>query len=191
MDEGTDPIVIQSNQRPGCPVDHHLVLGGTRSGKSQHAIQLATASGLPVLFIATAQATDAALAERIRAHQASRPAHWQLREEPIHLGASLAAHADPQRFILVDCLTLWLTNLLLHPEPALLHREREALLQAMHHAPGPVALVNNETGLGILPMGDLTRRFADENGLLNQQLARICTRVTLVVAGLPLLLKGA
>ncbi len=171
-------------------MSHHLIVGGTRSGKSAFAARLAEASGLPVLFIATAQATDAEMAQRIQAHQASRPAHWHLLEEPIRLGAALAAHADPGRFVLVDCLTLWLTNLLLHTDPTRFDRERAVLLQAIRHPVGPVALVSNETGLGIIPMGDLTRRFVDENGLLNQQLASYCTRVTWVVAGLPVSIKG-
>lgn len=169
---------------------NHLILGGARSGKSATAVQRAEESGLPVLFIATAQANDAQMAQRIQVHQATRPTHWQLVEEPIHLGAVLAEHADPQKFIIVDCLTLWLTNLLLHPDATRLVEEQEILLQHLSRAVGPTILVGNETGLGIQPLGELTRRFVDANGLLNQQLAKLCTRVTLVVAGLPLSIKG-
>ncbi|MEO5363114.1 MAG: bifunctional adenosylcobinamide kinase/adenosylcobinamide-phosphate guanylyltransferase [Magnetococcus sp. DMHC-8] len=168
----------------------HLILGGARSGKSAFAARLATESGLPVLFVATARATDAEMTQRIRQHQASRPAHWQLLEEPVQLGSVLATHAGSDRLLLVDCLTLWLTNLLLHEDASRLEQERAALCQALHASAGPVLLVSNETGLGVVPMGALTRRFVDENGLLNQQLAQYCTRVTWVVAGLPLSLKG-
>lgn len=168
----------------------HLILGGARSGKSGFAAQLAQESGLPVLFIATAQATDAEMAQRIHQHQTSRPAHWHLLEEPLHLGQHLQSHLHPDRFVLVDCLTVWLTNLLMAEDPALLHAEQHALLQAVTQAAGPLVLVGNETGMGIVPMGEITRRFVDENGRMHQQLAHTCSRVTLMVAGLPLVLKG-
>lgn len=172
-------------------MNSHLVLGGVRSGKSAFAARQAEESGLPVLFIATARATDAEMTERIRLHQQHRPPHWQLLEEPLHLGAALRAEAHPRRCLLVDCLTLWLTNLLLHPDPDLLQVEQQALLQAVEAGAGPLLLVNNETGLGVIPMGALTRRFVDANGTLNQQLAARCARVTWVVAGLSLSLKGS
>ncbi|MBF0583678.1 MAG: bifunctional adenosylcobinamide kinase/adenosylcobinamide-phosphate guanylyltransferase [Magnetococcales bacterium] len=168
----------------------HLIVGGARSGKSAVAVQQAVESGLPVCFVATAQAQDAEMAQRIQQHQASRPAHWQLVEEPVGLGRVLAEYSNPQRFVIVDCLTLWLTNLLLHADPDRLRQEQEALLQWMWQPAGPVVLVGNETGLGIQPLGELTRRFVDANGLLNQELAKRCSRVTLVVAGIPLSIKG-
>ncbi len=168
----------------------HLILGGVRSGKSAFSLREAEKSGLPVLFIATAEAKDAEMQARIESHQKNRPPNWQLLEEPLHLGELLMAEADAQRLILVDCLTMWLTNLLLHPDAGLLQKEQAALLQAVDRLPGSLILVNNETGLGIIPMGELTRRFVDANGALNQQLAERCTRVTWVVAGLPTFLKG-
>ena len=169
-----------------------LILGGARSGKSAHAVALAEQSGLPVTFIATAQALDdPEMAARIHKHRQERPAHWRLVEEPIHLASVLSAHSRREGLVLVDCLTLWLTNLLLEKNhPYCLESERLALLQTLPQLPGPVILVGNETGLGTVAMGALTRRFVDENGWLHQKLASVCSHVTLVVAGLPLSLKG-
>lgn len=170
-----------------------LILGGARSGKSGYGMRLAEASGLEPVYVATAQARgDAEMAERIRRHQQERSARWRLVEEPFRLGGALAEQAAPGRFLLVDCLTLWLTNLLLADGGSgLFEREKAALLAALRRSPGPVALVGNETGLGVIPLGAETRRFVDENGRLHQELAAICQRVTLVVAGLPMELKGA
>jgi adenosylcobinamide kinase/adenosylcobinamide-phosphate guanylyltransferase len=167
-----------------------LILGGARSGKSRLAETMARESGLPVTYIATAQAQDDEMAARIEHHRARRPAHWQSIEHPLHLGAALEQLAAPDRCLLVDCLTLWLTNLLLHPNAALFARERAALLDTLPRLPGRIILVSNETGMGIVPMGDLTRRFCDEAGWLHQELAATCDNVLLTVAGLPLTLKG-
>lgn len=167
-----------------------LILGGARSGKSRLAEKLAHESGLDVVCIATAQAQDAEMAERIAQHAARRPAHWRTVEEPLALAAALQAHAAPARCLLVDCLTLWLTNLLLHPAPERFAHERAALLEAIAELPGTVILVGNETGMGIVPLGELTRRFCDEAGWLHQDLAAHCDNVLLTVAGLPLTLKG-
>ncbi|MEJ2454769.1 MAG: bifunctional adenosylcobinamide kinase/adenosylcobinamide-phosphate guanylyltransferase [Candidatus Thiodiazotropha sp.] len=167
-----------------------LILGGVRSGKSRLAEQLAQESGLPVTYLATAQAGDEEMAARIAHHQARRPADWQLVEEPYHLAQALRRHAREDRCLLVECLTLWLTNLLLDPDPACFRREREALLKALPQLPGTIILVGNETNLGVTPMGELSRRFCDESGWLHQALAQICERVLLTVAGLPLTLKG-
>ena len=167
-----------------------LILGGARSGKSRLAETMAQETGLAVRYIATAQAHDAEMAARIEHHCARRPAHWQAIEEPLHLAAALQALADPNRCLLVDCLTLWMTNLLLHADPALLQHERAALLAALPRLPGPIILVGNETGMGIVPMGELSRRFSDESGWLHQELASLCDTVLLTVAGLPLTLKG-
>lgn len=169
-----------------------LILGGARSGKSSLAERRARESGLAVVCIATAEARDSEMAERIRRHQAQRPGSWRLVEEPIALAASLRAHASPGRCVIVDCLTLWLSNLLHARDGADRYgREREEFLAALGAAPGHVVLVGNETGMGIVPLGELSRRFCDEAGRLHQELAGLCDRVTLVVAGLPLLLKGA
>jgi adenosylcobinamide kinase/adenosylcobinamide-phosphate guanylyltransferase len=167
-----------------------LILGGVRSGKTRLAQRLADASGLAVTYVATATAGDAEMARRIADHRAQRPAGWTLIEEPLELARVLRAQAAPGRCILVDCLTLWLTNLLTAPGDALT-RERDALLAVLPGLPGDLILVANETNLGVIPMGELNRRFCDEAGALHQDLARLCDRAILTVAGLPLMLKGS
>ncbi|MBF0108820.1 MAG: bifunctional adenosylcobinamide kinase/adenosylcobinamide-phosphate guanylyltransferase [Magnetococcales bacterium] len=167
-----------------------LILGGARSGKTAFAQNRALALEGTVTYVATARSGDLEMRERIRLHRQSRPSHWGLIEEPVHLARVLGDHATCGTVLVVDCLTLWLTNLLSIPEdPDALEREKGLLLQLLPHVPGTVLLVNNETGLGIVPMGSLSRRFSDENGWLNQALAQMCRRVTLMVAGLPLELK--
>ncbi len=168
-----------------------LILGGVRSGKSRLAEQFAQASGLPVTYIATATAQDDdAMQRRIRHHQAGRPAEWGLIEAPYSLAATLEKAADVDHCLLVDCLTLWLTNLLLLNDDARLKSELQALQELLPTLPGEILLVSNETGMGIVPMGELSRRFCDEAGWLHQQLAQICDQVILTVAGLPHILKG-
>ncbi len=167
-----------------------LILGGARSGKSRLAEQRAQASGLAVTYIATSQAHDAEMAERIRQHRERRPTDWGLVEEPLALARVLRREADSQRCLLVDCLTLWLTNLLLDSDPQRLQHERQALLECLSELPGQVILVSNETGMGIVPLGELSRRYVDEAGWLHQDLAQRCERVSFCVAGLPMILKG-
>ncbi|MDZ7641921.1 MAG: bifunctional adenosylcobinamide kinase/adenosylcobinamide-phosphate guanylyltransferase [Desulfurivibrio sp.] len=167
-----------------------LILGGVRSGKSALAERLARESGLAVTYIATAAAGDAEMRERIRHHQQRRPAHWGLVEVDSGLAGVLAAHAAAERCLLVDCLTLWLTRLLADPEPARLGVESAELLRVLPELPGRIIMVSNETGLGVVPMGELSRRFCDEAGRLHQSLAPLCQRVILTVAGLPQVLKG-
>ncbi len=167
-----------------------LILGGARSGKSRLAERLAMESGLAVSYFATAQAQDAEMAARIAAHQARRPGAWRTVEEPVALAAALGADAAAERCLVVECLTLWLTNLLLHPDPDVFTRERAALLAVLPQLPGRIILVGNETGMGVVPMGELARRFCDEAGWLHQELAALCDTVLLTVAGLPLTLKG-
>lgn len=167
-----------------------LILGGARSGKSRLAEERAQASGLAVTYIATATAADAEMAERIRHHQARRPAAWALVEEPLDLAGTLAAQADAGRCLVVDCLTLWLNNWLCAGDDAGYAAQRQALLDGLAGLPGRVILVSNETGMGVVPLGELTRRYCDEAGRLHQDLAARCGRVTLTVAGLPLTLKG-
>ena len=165
-----------------------LILGGARSGKSRLALQRAEATGKPVSFIATAQAHDAEMAARIARHQAERPSHWTTIEAPLDLaGAIRAAGAG---CIVVDCLTLWLTNCLCQPDPAAFDDARAALLAALAARRDDLILVSNETGLGIVPLGELTRRFVDEAGWLNQDIAQLADEVVFVAAGLPLVLKG-
>ncbi|WP_416426210.1 bifunctional adenosylcobinamide kinase/adenosylcobinamide-phosphate guanylyltransferase [Pseudomonas sp. App30] len=167
-----------------------LILGGARSGKSRLAEQRAADSGLAVTYIATSQPLDGEMNERVRLHRQRRPEHWGLVEEPVELARVLREHASAERCLLVDCLTLWLTNLLMLEDPARLAHEREALLQCLAQLPGEIIFVSNETGLGVVPLGELTRRYVDEAGLLHQALAERCQCVTLTVAGLPLTLKG-
>ncbi|MCC4117419.1 bifunctional adenosylcobinamide kinase/adenosylcobinamide-phosphate guanylyltransferase [Aromatoleum toluclasticum] len=178
----------------------HLILGGARSGKSRHAESLAIASGLPVTVIATAEALDDEMKARIRRHQDDRPAGWRTVETPLALAATLAREAAAGRCVIVDCLTLWLTNLMADvgdlPDPAgaglppVLHAERAALLEILPTLRGEVLLVANEVGLGLVPDTALGRFFRDEAGRLNQMAAAACERVTFVAAGLPLALKG-
>jgi adenosylcobinamide kinase/adenosylcobinamide-phosphate guanylyltransferase len=167
-----------------------LILGGARSGKSRLAEKLAADSGLAVTYIATSQALDGEMSARIRQHRERRPADWALVEEPLELARVLQELASPERCLLVDCLTLWLTNLLMLEDDARLNAEREALLECLGQLPGRIILVSNETGLGVVPMGELTRRYVDEAGWLHQAIAERCQRVIFTVAGLPMLLKG-
>lgn len=167
-----------------------LILGGVRSGKSRYAQQLAQESDKPVTLIATATAGDEEMLERIRRHQQDRPAHWQVIEEPLALSAALQQSDDPGAIVLVDCLTLWLTNLLLDSDPQRLEQEQDKLLTCLPSLQADLLLVSNEVGQGIIPADPLSRRFADETGRLHQRLARVCDRVTLITAGLPQILKG-
>ncbi len=167
-----------------------LILGGARSGKSRLAERLALESGLAVSYIATAQPGDGEMAARIAHHQSRRPPDWALQEEPIRLMQALRDRAAENRCLLVDCLTLWLTNLLLLDDSSALARERDALLDGIAGLPGRIILVSNETGLGVVPLGELTRRYVDEAGWLHQALAARAQRVTFCVAGLPMILKG-
>ncbi|WP_027591183.1 bifunctional adenosylcobinamide kinase/adenosylcobinamide-phosphate guanylyltransferase [Pseudomonas sp. RL] len=167
-----------------------LILGGARSGKSRLAEQRAAGSGLAVTYVATGQTLDGEMAARVAHHRARRPAHWGLVEEPLALARVLREQAAPDGCLLVDCLTLWLTNLLMLDDPARLAVERQALLETLPELPGRIILVSNETGLGVVPLGELTRRYVDEAGWLHQALAAACQRVTFTVAGLPMELKG-
>lgn len=166
-----------------------LVLGGIRSGKSDLAERVVAASGAPVCYVATATAGDDEMAARIQRHRARRPADWQLVEEPLALGRVLAARDTPAPALLIDCMSLWLSNGLAAGE-ATFTAERESFLNALPEYPGPVVVVSNEIGLGLIGMDPLTRRFADELGWLNQALAGCCDNVVMSVAGLPQVLKG-
>ena len=170
---------------------HELILGGARSGKSRLAEQRAEETGMELLYLATATAGDAEMSERIRHHQERRQASensrkWNLLEEPIRLAEILSENAQADRCILVDCLTLWISNCL-HQD--CWEQQKEALLTALEKLPGHIIFVSNETGMGVVPMGELTRQFVDESGFFHQQLAAVCDEVTFTVAGLPLTLK--
>ena len=184
-----------------------LVLGGQKSGKSRRAELLAAAwlAASPLhrgVMLATATPWDDEMRARIARHRqdrAERLPGMQTVEEPLRLAEALAAHSRPDTLVVVDCLTLWLTNLLMpasaeNVEPNVplageLSRLVAMLLVAIEQAPGPVVLVSNEIGLGVVPLGREVRRFVDSLGLLNQGVAATCARVTLVAAGLPLTLK--
>jgi len=185
-----------------------LVLGGQKSGKSRRAealaaTWLAASPAHRALLIATGEAGDVEMRQRIACHRQDRAArvpHLQTLEEPHDLAAALARHSATDTLIVVDCLTLWLTHWMfpLHDSfrqkvpPAHDWPTQSALFfEALAHAPGPVLLVGNEIGLGVIPMGAEVRAFVDALGLLNQQAAAACARVTLMVAGLPLTLKDA
>jgi adenosylcobinamide kinase / adenosylcobinamide-phosphate guanylyltransferase len=181
-----------------------LVLGGQRSGKSRRAETLAQRwlANSPqhrAVMIATGQAWDEEMRERIAQHQHDRALRlpgMQTVEEPLALAEALRQHAGPHTLLVVDCLTLWLTNLTMPVNAGLaldhdsLRATEGELLQAIEQAPGPVVLVSNEIGLGVIPMGREVRGYVDALGRLNQSVARACQRVTLMAAGLPLCLKG-
>lgn len=174
------------------PPDHHarltLVLGGARSGKSRAAEALAEASDGRLIYCATATDWgDLEMAARIADHRDRRGPRWTTREAPLDLAAMLAAEARPDAVVVVDCLTLWLTNVMLaeHDVAA----ATAALAAELARLRGPVVLVSNEVGSGIVPDNALARRFRDAQGRLNQAMAQACDTVLLVVAGLPLLVK--
>ena len=182
---------------------HELILGGQRSGKSRCAEERAKAwlAGDPkrsALLIATGQALDDEMRSRIARHRLDRAARLPAMatlEEPIALAEALRAHAKPQRLIVVDCLTLWLTNLVMPQrgaplDDAALARARDAVLDAVRGAAEPIVLVSNEIGLGVAPLGAETRHFVDELGRLHQAVAELCARVTLMVAGIEVPVKG-
>lgn len=164
-----------------------LVLGGARSGKSRYAEQLVLGGGLKPHYIATATAGDSEMAERIAHHRARRGEGWTTWEEPLELARALAAAVAPDRAVLVDCLTLWLSNVMLAGRDV--ERETEVLLDALSELPGPVVMVSNEIGMGLVPETALGRRFRDAQGRLNQAVAACVPSVVFVAAGLPLVLK--
>lgn len=163
-----------------------LVLGGARSGKSAYAERLIETGGRG-LYIATAEARDGEMAERIRRHRDRRGVAWDTVEEPLALAITLAQHAQPDRPILVDCLTLWLANLLAAGRE--IEAEAAVLISSLCRLPGPVVFVANEVGLGIVPQTALGRAFRDHAGQLNQAVAAAASRVIFIAAGLPLTLK--
>ncbi|AEF53577.1 bifunctional adenosylcobinamide kinase/adenosylcobinamide-phosphate guanylyltransferase [Marinomonas posidonica] len=167
----------------------HLVLGGVRSGKSAFAQDLVAETGKPVCYVATSQVWDDEMAQRVERHKLNRPAQWQLIEEPIALAETLNRLNNVQQAVIVECFSLWLSNLLCLEDDQAFERERQSLLNAVKQFQGDLVLVSSEVGLGIMPMNALARRFADEAGMLNQSLAKLTDRVTFVAAGLPMPLK--
>ena len=168
--------------------DITLVLGGARSGKSRHAEGLLTATPGPRVYIATAQIWDEEMADRVARHRQDRGPGWTTVEEPLDLPGALRRHALDGTGVLVDCLTLWLSNLLM--VDADIPAKSAELLDALAEVQGRVVLVSNEVGLGIVPDNALARRFRDHAGRLHQDVAALATRVVFIAAGLPMVLKG-
>ena len=167
----------------------HLVLGGARSGKSAFAercaLQIAKDQNKQLVYVATAEAGDEEMRQRIERHQSDRDDLWLLTEQPLHL-AQVLTQANTSQCLLVDCLTLWLSNCLHQnkwPE------QKFVFIQALSTCPADIILVSNEVGSGVIPMGELSRTFVDELGWLHQEVAQICNNVNLIVAGLPVKLK--
>jgi adenosylcobinamide kinase/adenosylcobinamide-phosphate guanylyltransferase len=164
-----------------------LVLGGARSGKSSFAEGITVAHPRGCVYVATAEIGDDEMAERVRKHRARRETHWRTAEVPLELGAAIESETEQGAAVLVDCLTLWLSNLMAAGrDPA---KETEDLLRALGQAGGPVVFVSNEVGMGIVPDNALARAFRDHAGRLNQRIAQIANTVFFVAAGLPLRLK--
>ena len=167
-----------------------LVIGGARSGKTRYALEQARAPGAARrVMIATAQALDEEMAQRIARHRAERGEAWATVEAPLDL-AGAVRRLEAGEAAVVDCLTLWLTNLLMLDDDTRLAMQRDAFLEVLAELPGHIILVSNETGLGVVPLGELTRRYVDEAGWLHQAVAERAERVVFTVAGLPMLLKG-
>ncbi|MCB1422334.1 MAG: bifunctional adenosylcobinamide kinase/adenosylcobinamide-phosphate guanylyltransferase [Nitratireductor sp.] len=164
-----------------------LVLGGARSGKSRFAEELVLASGLAPFYVATGRALDDEMRERIDKHREQRGKAWETVEEPLALADAVLQTALPGRILLVDCLTLWITNLMMAEADVL--RECESLIAALDSIQAPIVFVSNETGLGIVPEDAMARQFRDLAGIVNQRMAKRCETVWLVAAGLPLKLK--
>ena len=164
-----------------------LVLGGARSGKSRYAEGLFAAWPGERVYLATAEAGDAEMQARIRHHRERRGEAWMTVEEPLELAAALVREAQGGRAVLVDCLTLWLSNITLAERD--IEAEAAALIAALGRCAGPIVLVSNEVGQGIVPENPLARRFRDDAGRLHQEVARVADRVVLVTAGLAQILK--
>ncbi len=170
-----------------------LVLGGTRSGKSRYAEKQAIASAKEVVYIATAKVSDGEMQQRIDLHRQQRLQHWKTVEESVHLAGTIKKHAQNNNYLLVDCLTLWLSNIMFDKngefQQQQLETEKQALLDVLVDFSGHIILVTNELGLGLVAMDKMTRQFVDEAGLLHQQIAALSDKVVMVTAGLPQRLK--
>ncbi|MEL6830242.1 MAG: bifunctional adenosylcobinamide kinase/adenosylcobinamide-phosphate guanylyltransferase [Pseudomonadota bacterium] len=167
--------------------DSHFILGGARSGKSRRALTLAEAKGPRRVFVATAQAWDTEMAERISRHQDERGLGWSTVDAPLALVGALSDLSHSVDVCVVDCLTLWLSNLILDNRDV--ETETKQLCRSLNTLAIPVILVSNEVGLGLVPETPLGRTFRDAQGRLNQAVAAICNRVEFVAAGLPITLK--
>ncbi|MEJ2670610.1 MAG: bifunctional adenosylcobinamide kinase/adenosylcobinamide-phosphate guanylyltransferase [Deltaproteobacteria bacterium] len=168
-----------------------LILGGARSGKSRYGLELAARCPAPRLFVATCEPRDAEMEARIAAHQRQRGSDWLTQEVPLELAATLAATQDHYGVILVDCLTMWLANLLLQEAapPGRIQSACEDLVNSLRQTTTPTILISNEVGWGIVPDNAVSRKFRDQAGWLHQRLAQVAELVVLVVAGIPLPVK--
>jgi len=164
-----------------------FVLGGARSGKSRYAEELVMDCAPPWVYIATAEAHDGEMSAKIAAHRNRRDSRWRTVEAPLDLPGAIAAHGNEEQAVLVDCLTLWLTNVMLAGRDLIVEQQR--LITALGDASGPLVVVSNEVGLGIVPDNALAREFRDGQGRVNMQVAAIADRAVLIAAGLPLILK--
>jgi adenosylcobinamide kinase/adenosylcobinamide-phosphate guanylyltransferase len=168
-----------------------LVIGGCKSGKSRHALKLAEGYGLRKIFMATCIPMDDEMKERVARHKADRDGQWRTLDVPTELPEAIAEHGRDGNVILVDCLTLWITNLLMQQAKSGLVADRvAALVTALAQATCPVVLVSNEVGAGIVPENRLARQFRDEAGLANQKVAAAVDRVVWMVAGIANVVKG-
>ncbi|WP_448786426.1 bifunctional adenosylcobinamide kinase/adenosylcobinamide-phosphate guanylyltransferase [Brucella intermedia] len=165
-----------------------LVLGGARSGKSSYAEKMAQSSGLQPLYLATGRAFDGEMENRIAIHRNRRGSDWQTVEEPLDLVGALTLHVAVDQFVLVDCLTLWLTNLMMAERD--IAAETAGLVAMLPNLAGPVVFVSNEVGFGIVPENRMAREFRDHAGFLHQAVAAVADEVYLIAAGLPLKMKG-
>jgi len=164
-----------------------FVLGGARSGKSRYAEGLVMDCTPPWVYIATAEARDGEMSAKIAAHRNRRDGRWRTVEVPLDLPGAIATHGNEEQAVLVDCLTLWLSNVMLAGRDLIAEQQR--LITALGDASGPLVVVSNEVGLGIVPDNALAREFRDGQGRVNMQVAAMADRVVLIVAGLPLILK--
>jgi len=168
---------------------HHFILGGARSGKTHRALQLAQSTDRDRVYIATAQALDSEMADRIAHHKTERGEGWSTIEAPLDLVSAIGQAPLKGNICLIDCLTLWLSNLMHYEHD--IETETTQLCQAISRSPIPLIIVSNEVGMGLVPNTRLGRAFRDEQGRLNQTIAKVCDHVEFIVAGLPLTLKGS
>ncbi|MEM7302991.1 MAG: bifunctional adenosylcobinamide kinase/adenosylcobinamide-phosphate guanylyltransferase [Pseudomonadota bacterium] len=169
------------------PAGPSLVLGGARSGKSRFSEQIVENTGLRPVYLATAKALDDEMVERIEHHQARRDQRWETVEEPLALVDALRNEVFDGQAVLVDCLTLWVTNLMM--ADANVERETDDLVSYLASVDLPIVFVSNEVGQGVVPMDRMSRQFVDYSGLLHQKLSNVCAAVWFVTAGLPQQLK--
>ncbi len=168
----------------------HLVIGGQRSGKSAYTEKLASNSIKKVVYVATATIGDDEMRKRIEHHQNSRPQDWLLIEEPFNLSEVIKQHSRRNNILIIECMTLWLTNWLCTNDIESWADEKQTFIDSLITSQSDVIIVSNEVGSGIVPMGELSRDFVDQAGWLNQALTQVADKATLVVAGCPLVLKN-